>query len=153
MTEKKPDRVDRLIQMALELNEGMEELAQDAGKKYTTLAVASRRNRAMIWGLLAGGVMVAVLAVVLAFSVVGLRSNTDRIDAITTRLDTTNTEQRRRALCPLYQVFLDSESEQGRKAAPDPEKYDHAFDVIRKGYDVLECASFEGNYDDEPGSG
>jgi hypothetical protein len=52
------------------------------------------------------------------------------------------TTQRQKALCPLYQVFLDSKSPEGRAAAPDPLKYDHAFKVIQEGYDALECSDF-----------
>ncbi len=146
MTNPEAERLDRLITMAQELSDEVEELSRDSGRQFVSLAHTAKQNRLMIWALILGGVLEAILSVVLAFSLVSIRSNTDRIDTLTQRLDIQQTDNRRRALCPVYQLFLDTETKEGRAAAPDKEKYDHSFEVIRKGYGVLECASFEGNY-------
>lgn len=145
-TEQEAEKLDRLIREAQDLGAEVEQLASKTGVQFVSLATTARWNRRMIWIVSIGGALLTLVTVVMVFLVVGVRSNTDRIDGVTQRLDATQTQQRRRALCPLYQIFLDSKSAAGRAAAPDPEKYDHAFDVIQKGYDVLDCASFHGNY-------
>jgi len=95
---------------------------------------ASRRNR---W-------LINVLAVSVAFDIAlsaAVIYQQIRVDGITHRLDATVTTQRQKALCPLYQVFLDSRSARARSASPDPAKYDHAYEVIGDGYRVLDCAA------------
>lgn len=135
MTEQDREKLDRLIRTAGELDREIEELADKSGTQFTSLAKTARRNRMMIQALGVSLVLDVMLTVVMAVFGVQLTSLTDR-------LDTTQTTQRQRALCPLYGVFLDSKSDAGRKAAPDPDKYDHAFEVIADGYRVLGCAEF-----------
>lgn len=136
------DRLGRLISLATALNAEIEVLARDSGTQFVSLARTTRRNRLMIWGLAAGGLLDVLLTVVMAFVGSGVIRNNDRIDKLTSDLQAQQTESRRRALCPLYGVFLDSRSEAGRKNAPDPAKYDHAFEVIEEGYMVLGCDKF-----------
>lgn len=135
MTEQDREKLDRLIQMAQGLGSEVAQLAEESGHQFVSLADTARRNRLMIWGVIIGGVLDVTLTVVMALFGVQLTKLTDR-------LDTTQTTQRQRALCPLYGVFLDSRSEAGRKAAADPKQYDHAFEVISDGYRVLGCAEF-----------
>lgn len=138
-----PDaRMARLVDMAVQLTDEVEEMAKDSGHQFTSLAKTARTNRRLIWGTIIGGALDVVLTVVLAVIGVGVTSNTHRIDALTHQLNMDNTEQRKRALCPLYGIFKDSRSAKGRAAAPDPQKYDHAFDVIDEGYRVLGCDKF-----------
>lgn len=138
----KPDRVQRLINMALELTEEVEDLAKDSGAQFTSLARASRKNRMMIWALAGSLVLDVLITIVLGMVGFGVLDNTRRLDEVTQQMEAANTEQRRRALCPLYGIFLDSKSPEGREAAPDKAKYDHAFEVIDEGYTVLGCDKF-----------
>lgn len=146
MTEKgAPDREDRLpelIGLATTLISEVETLAGDSGKQFVSLAQRARTNRMLILATAASVFIDLVLTVVLAVIGVGMQHNTDRIDTLTQRLDNSQTIQRQKALCPLYQIFLDSKSAAGRAAAPDPHKYDHAFVVIKQGYDALECSKY-----------
>jgi hypothetical protein len=138
----KSSRIPDLITLAEQLIAEVDELAQDSGNQFVSLAKRARTNRMLIVATIASVTIDLVLTVVLALVGVGWQQNTDRIDKLTKRLDTAQTVQRQKALCPLYQVFLGSKSDAGRKAAPDQEKYDHAFEVIQDGYDVLECDQF-----------
>jgi alpha-glucuronidase len=135
MTDQEAEKLDRLILAARELGQEVEELAAESGVQFVSLAKTARHNRIMIWGVVAGGILDILLTIALGLFGFQLSSLTDQ-------LNTTQTTQRQRALCPLYGVFLDSKSAAGRKAAPDPDKYDHAFEVIADGYRVLGCAEF-----------
>lgn len=145
MTEKIPGKEERtaeLIALATQLISEVDELSKDSGTQFVSLARRARTNRTLIV-ITIGSVMIDLaLTIVLSVIGVGMQHNTDRIDALTQRLDNAQTVQRQKALCPLYQIFLDSKSAAGRKAAPDPKKYDHAFVVIRQGYDALECDQY-----------
>lgn len=134
-----PDRTDELISLATTLISEIEELSDASGKQLVSLARRARINRLLILATAASVIIDLVLTIVLTIIGVGMQHNTDRIDQLTQRIDEAQSVQRQKALCPLYQIFLDSKSDAGRKAAPDPKKYDHAFVVIKQGYDALEC--------------
>lgn len=143
--EENPDRADRmarLINLAVELTGEVEDLARDSGHQFTSLAKTARTNRLMIWGVIGGGLLDVILTIVLGVVGAGVIDNTNRLDDFSKNLAAQQTEQRRRALCPLYGIFLDSKSDAGRNAAPDKAKYDHSFEVIEDGYRVLGCARF-----------
>lgn len=129
------EQMDDLIRAAVDLNRRIESIALESGAQFVSLAKTARRNRLMIWVSITGVVLDILLTVVI--SVFGYQ-----LAGLTNRLDSTQSAQRQRALCPLYGVFLDSKSEQGRAQAPDKAKYDHAFEVIEQGYRVLGCAEF-----------
>jgi type VI protein secretion system component VasK len=133
------DRTAVLVTLAEQLINEIEGLAKDSGRQFVTLARRARTNRMLIMITIASVTIDLVLTAVLTLIGVSMQHNTDRIDALTQRLDTAQTVQRQKALCPLYQIFLDSKSTQGRAAAPDPKKYDHAFVVIADGYKALDC--------------
>lgn len=135
-------RLDRLIGLATELNAEVDVLARDSGVQFVSLAKTARRSRTLILVTLSSLLIDLAITVVLAVIGTGMQHNTDRIDALTQRLDEAQTIQRQKALCPLYSVMMDSKSAQGRAAADDPKKYDHAFQVIHDGYMVLECDKF-----------
>jgi hypothetical protein len=141
-TTPKVDRVGHLILLAETLIQEVDELAKDSGQQFVSLAKRARTNRLLIVGAIGSVVIELALTVVLTLIGINMQRNTDRIDALTQRLDLAQTVQRQKALCPLYQIFLDSKSAAGRKAAPDPEKYDHAFVVISDGYRVLDCDQY-----------
>lgn len=136
------ERVNRLISMAVELTGEVEELARESGTQFTSLARTARKNRIMIWTLMASLALDVLITVVLTLIGITAVDNTKRLNTITDDLATQQTESRRRALCPLYGIFLDSKSEAGRERAPDPEKYDHAFEVIEEGYLFLGCDGY-----------
>jgi len=141
-TPEKGERLVQLIDLAQKLISEVDELAEDSGAQFVSLATRARTNRRLITLVIIGGLLDIVLTIAMIFAMAGLQHNTDRIDALTQRLDVAQTVQRQKALCPLYQIFLDSKSPQGRAAAPDPKKYDHAFVVIKQGYDALECDQY-----------
>jgi hypothetical protein len=129
------NRVEELIRIATELTDEIEDLARSSGHQFVSLARTAKINRRLIWTSITAVAFALVLATVVAINAVSINNITDR-------LDTQQTVQRQRALCPLYGIFLDSKSAQGRKQAPDPAKYDHAFEVIAEGYAVLECDQY-----------
>jgi len=135
MTPQDQEQVEELIQTAESLNHRIEQIAERSGTQFVSLARTARRNRVLIWVSITGVVLDICLTVVI--TVFGIQ-----LTSLTSRLDSTQTAQRQRALCPLYGVFLDNKSAKGRAQAPDPQKYDHAFEVIEQGYRVLGCAEF-----------
>lgn len=142
MTEQEAEKLERLVTRAQELSDEVEQMAEKSGTQFVSLAATAKRNRLMIWGILIGGVLDLVLTVALILFGVGQEHNANRLDALTRQLDNSQTVQRQKVLCPLYGVLLDSRSDAGRAAAPDPQKYDHAFTVIQDGYDALQCSAF-----------
>lgn len=140
--EQDPDKLSRLAELAISIVAELEELMEDSGNQFVNLAKRAQKNRQLIVVTIASLVLDVMLSVFLALAVIQIGDNTRNISTLTNGLSTSQTVQRQKALCPLYQLFLDSESDAGRKAASDPLKYDHAFVVIREGYDVLECDSF-----------
>lgn len=138
----KAERTTQLITLAKQLIDEVDELAEGSGQQFVSLAKRARTNRMLIVVTIASVAIDLVLTAVLAVIGVGMQHNTDRIDALTQRLDDSQTVQRQKALCPLYQIFLDSKSAAGRAAAVDPKKYDHAFVVIQQGYEALQCDQY-----------
>jgi hypothetical protein len=142
MTDQEAEKLDRLILSAQELGQEVEQLAAESGVQFVSLAKTARRNRIMIWGVVIGGILDVILTVVMVIVGNGMIDNTNRIDALAQETSATQQAQRQRALCPLYGIFLESKSAAGRAAAPDPKKYDHAFEVIEEGYRFLECDQY-----------
>ncbi len=140
--QRDPDRVNRLIQMAVELTGEVEALAVDSGQQFTSLARTARKNRVMIWSLAVSMILDVIITVVLGVVGSGVINNSRRLDQVTKQISQDNTDARRRALCPLYGIFKDSRTPEGRAAAPDKQQYDHAYDVIEQGYLVLGCDKF-----------
>jgi hypothetical protein len=140
--ERSGNRREELINLAAQLINEVDDLSKDSGTQFVSLAKRARTNRLLIVATAASVAIELVITIVLILVGVSMQHNTNRIDTLTQRLDNAQTVQRQKALCPLYQIFLDSKSPQGRKAAPDPEKYDHAFVVIADGYDALQCDQF-----------
>jgi hypothetical protein len=135
MQEHEHAEVEALVEAATGLMDKVHKLAQDEGIQFTTLAKKAHETRVLAVVAITGLILDVVLTFAMAFGGWQLKH-------LTNRLDVAQTTTRQKALCPLYQVFLDSESPAGRKAAPDPVKYDHAFKVIREGYSALECSKF-----------
>lgn len=118
------------------LIEKIEHLDRSAGDKLVDLAKQSKRDRRILRALIVSFVLNILLTV---FVVIGLV----QLQSLTSRLDAAQSTGRQNALCPLYQLFLDSRSDKARAASPQgPEAYDNAFKIIQKGYDALECQEF-----------
>jgi hypothetical protein len=131
--------LDQLARDARELIAKIGELSEGSGEQLVRVTKENRATRRMVWGLAGSFVLDVLLTLLLGVGLVGLNDQAKEVDALTHRIDIAQTVQRQKALCPLYKLFIDSESPQGRKAAPDPKKYDHAFIVIRDGYTALDC--------------
>lgn len=150
------DRIARLTDLAQTLVEEVHELASDSGEQIVTLTKRARSNRRMIRVVIASVVLDIALTAAVGVGLVQVDSNADRIDSLTHRLDVAQTETRRGAFCPLYEIFLSSRSAQGRRAAEDPKAYDRAFKVIEDGYQALRCPEFTDGkppFDDTPKDG
>lgn len=145
MTKEQPpqdDRIARLTELAQTLVDEVQELASGNGAQLVTLTKRSRTNRRMIWVVVGSVALDVMLTVAMGVGLVQVDQNADRIDSLTQRLNTAQTETRRGAFCPLYEIFLSSKSDAGRKAAEDPKAYDRAFRVIEDGYQALRCPEF-----------
>lgn len=138
------EELARLTAVAYELVDNVNKLNRDSGKQLVTLTHRAKRNRQMIWMLIGSFLVDVVLTILLAAGFVSVNDNANKIESVTTRLDMSQTIGRQRALCPLYQIFLDSKSDAGRKRSPQgPEAYDRAFKTIEDGYNALECNDFK----------
>ena len=130
--------VEALVEAATGLMDRVQILARDEGVQFTALARKAHENRVLSVIAITGLVLDVILSVALAFGGYQLMH-------LTHRLDVSQTTTRQSALCPLYQLFIDSDTPEARKAAPDVKNYDHAFEVIRAGYSALKCAEFIDN--------
>jgi hypothetical protein len=135
MQERERDELETLVNAASTLMDRVTVLARDEGVQFTELARRSKQNRILSVISITGLILDVILSIALAFGGYQLQHLTHRIDV-------SQTTTRQKALCPMYQVFLDSKSAAGRNAAPDPKKYDHAFVVIKEGYEALNCDEF-----------
>jgi hypothetical protein len=136
------DRLEELIRVGQSLLVEIQNFAKAGGQQFTALAGRARSNRRAIVALSVSLALDIALTVIMAIGWVQVTDNDDRIAALTERLDQAQTVQRQKALCPLYQLLLDSKSAASRAAAPDPKAYDHAFEVIQSGYDAFQCSVF-----------
>lgn len=144
MTEQEAEKLDRLIQEAQDLGREVEQLATASGTQFVSLAVTARQNRRRIWAVAVGGGLLTAVVVAMVFLVIGMQSNTERIDGVTRRLDVSQTATRQKVLCPLYQILKDTGSPEARAAAPDKKLYDHNYKVINDGYNELKCSQVKG---------
>lgn len=126
-----------LIAQANALTASVDRLNSDIGEQVVELGRVDKQNHNMIRVLAAVVIVQLVLGALVAISLFGVKSNTDR-------LDRSEIVSRQEALCPLYELFLESKSPQGRDAYPQgPEAYDQAFMTIQHGYDALQCSDFQ----------
>lgn len=136
-----PDRakLDALTEVANELVQEVNTLNQ-GGKQVENLTTKVLRNYKILWLCIASLVGLFVVTVILGITVYTSQNNSEKLDKLTQRLDYSQTVTRKQVLCPLYQVFLDSKSEQGRAAYPKgPAEYDRLFATLERSYKVLHC--------------
>lgn len=124
--------IERLTRIADDISSHLDRIDKLYKPQIIDVARYGKNNRKLIWGL----VLSLVFDMVLTFFLV---NNAIKVDNVTKRLDVAQSVQRQGALCPLYQIFLDSKSSEARKRAVDPQKYDEAFEVIQDGYNKLKC--------------
>jgi hypothetical protein len=135
-------KLEDLISVGTRLLGQIEAFTSEGGRQFVNLAQRAQSNRRAIWLLSISLLLDVALTVFMIFSQIQISSNEHGISSLTDRLDTAQTTQRQKALCPLYQLLLDSKSDAGRATAPDKKAYDHAFSVIQVGYDALDCSVF-----------
>lgn len=135
-------QVQELITVGTRILEQIEEFTSSSGVQFVSLARRAQANRRAIWMIGVSVFLDVVLTVFMVFRQVQISHNETSISDLASRLDYSQTVQRQKALCPLYQLLLDQESAAGRAAASDPKAYDHAFQVIRSGYGVLSCSTY-----------
>jgi len=144
--DEEQDKIASLTQAARALAREISEIDTNAGAQLVRLTRRVRINWLFTLIMAASVVLDLALTVMMGFGFVSLNNNGDRITKITERLDVAQTVQRQSALCPLYQLFLDSRSDRARDAYPKgPEEYDRNFAVIRDGYVALGCSEFSEN--------
>lgn len=135
-------KLEELIDVGTRLLGQIETFANEGGQQFVSLAQRARVDRRSIWLLSVSLLLDVALTVFMIFSQIQISHNEHGITALTDRLDVAQTTQRQKALCPLYQLLLDSKSDAGRAASADKKAYDHAFAVIQSGYNALECSVF-----------
>jgi hypothetical protein len=135
-------KLEDLIDVGTRLLGQIEAFTNEGGRQFVSLAQRASSNRRAIWLLATSFFLDLVLTVIMGFGWIQVSSNEHDISALTSRLNYSQTVQRQKAFCPLYQLLLDSKSAAARKAAPDPKVYDHTFAVIQSGYDALDCTQF-----------
>jgi hypothetical protein len=137
------ERLRALTETAHELIESVQELNRESGNQLVGLTQRAKTNRKLIIGLAISLFIDFLLTIPLTFGFVVLNDTARATEKNAAQLRYNSTVQRQKALCPLYQVFIDSKSPERRAAAQDPQKYDQAFVVIEDGYKVLKCAEFK----------
>lgn len=135
-------QLQALTNAALELVDSVEQLNRESGSQIVGLTKRQATSRKIIIWLIVSLVVDLFLTVALAVGYVYLDRTAHQAEATASQLKYNSTVQRQKALCPLYQLFLDSKSPEGRKRSLDPEKYDQAFVTIEEGYKVLKCSEF-----------
>jgi len=120
-------------------------LTGDTGDSLVGIAKYGRRNRRMIWAVAISIALDLFLTLLVSGVLIITRDNSQRVEQVTSRLDYAQTTQRQKALCPLYEIFISSDTPAARDAAPDKPRYDHSFMVIREGYNALKCSEFKGS--------
>lgn len=139
-----PDRarIDALTETANDLIQEINKLNTGTGKSVESLNTKMRRNKHIMWVVIASLIVDIAITVGLTLTVNNTQQNSERIDKITQRLDYNANVQRKKVLCPLYEIFVNSRSEAGKAQYPQgPEAYDKTFDSIQGQYDALNCTN------------
>lgn len=133
MAPSNQERLEALTQSANELVAEVNTLNEGTGRKVEDVQKKVRRNQLILWFALASFIADIALTAILTLTINNVSNLTDRVNF-------SQRTQRARVLCPLYKIFVDSRSEQGRQAyAKGPEAYDKVFDIIEDSYRVLNC--------------
>lgn len=127
MTDPKPDVVGAVGNLT-------DQIIDLQRKVLTDLARQVRTTRMITYGVCAALVAVVALTVILGSTVM-------RVNGVAQEVQASVSVQRQKVLCPLYQIFLDSERFTPPGQTPEQEANRvHAFQVIHEGYDSLKCS-------------
>lgn len=140
MTMATDQEIRELTRVATELIARIDTLTGGTHDQIVDLAQAAKRNRQMIWVLWTGFTLDILLTIAVTFGFVVISGTQDDIQNV-------RTVERRDALCPLYQQFINADTPEARKraeaAGQDMQARDHAFEIIRGGYGALKCEQFD----------
>lgn len=114
--------------------------------KLMDLYRRARVNRRLIYMIIVGFVLDISLTIGLSIVTAATVHNATATHRIANEVKTAETVDRQKALCPLYQIFLASDTPQARKAQPDPKRYDESFKVIRNSFNALDCPTYLGRH-------
>jgi hypothetical protein len=132
--------IRELTRVATELVERIDALTNGTHSQMLNLAKTAKRNRSMIWILWVGFTLDIVLTIAVTLGFIAISGNQDDIQDV-------RTVERRDALCPLYEQFINADTPAARKRAEEAgqnmQDRDHAFKVIRDGYGALNCKEFD----------
>lgn len=142
MPESIPRRLEALSQTANDLVTAVNGLNDETNQRVMGVNKRLNHNKKLMWIVIISFIVDLSLTGTMAWVFHQSRETTQDVKAITKRLDYNSQVQRRKVLCPLYQLFMDSKSEQARASNPNgPAAYDKAFKVIEEGYNALNCAA------------
>lgn len=120
-----------------ELNESIR-VGENLRDELDSLTRRSVANRRMVIMVIAGLILDVSLTIIVALTVIGVTSNSNTINELV-RL------QHDSALCPMYQLFIDSDTPAGRESARqrgnDMAEREKLFNVIRASYAALNCSA------------
>lgn len=131
------NKLDALSEQAAELVAEINKLNSDTGQQLEGVNTKVKRNTRMTWVVGLSLLADVVITLVLGFTV-------NRVDNVTDRLNYSQNVTRQKVLCPLYQIFIDSKSPEGRARYPEgPAAYDKVFATLQESYDTIKCAEFK----------
>lgn len=134
MTEESRD----LARAAEALSAKLDAIREGADVSTLGLAKEVRRDRRIVRLLVACVASVLAMAPFVGIALNNTYKNTDA-------LKTSATVNRQKALCPLYEMLLATNTKMARERAHSKEDYDRAFKVISDGYAALQCKEFKGD--------
>mgnify|MGYP001589292114 FL=1 len=122
----------------------VEQLNKESSTTIEDVARTAVKTRRFTWALAVSLALDVALTTVLGLVIDTQQDNSDKIAAVVRDVETAQGIQRQEALCPLYQLFLDSESKVPPNQTPEQlAERTKAFGIIHKSYDSLECAKLK----------
>lgn len=137
---KSDEELARLTQAATELMENVQALNRESGEQFVNLSRTAKFNRRMIWGLTVSFGLDILLTILITAGLISLND-------VTKRVDETQATQKAQVLCPLYELFIASDTPEVRERLRQSGQTEEAlrnrteqFKIIRHSYSVLECS-------------
>jgi hypothetical protein len=128
MTDPLEERAGELIGIVRGLEETIRR-ANDVRTELDDLVARAKRNRRVMIAVIAGFTLDVVLTVLMVF--------------VTARVNHVVQVQHDGALCPLYRIFIESDTQANRDRAAaqgqDMAVRERQFVIIRRSYDALNC--------------
>jgi hypothetical protein len=127
------DDLLRLELQAAALSASVGRINEDIGDQVVKLSLMAKKNRRLIKALAASFALDILLTIGLGFGFVQLDKTSSELDAV-------QKVAQREALCPLFDIFMQARSEEGKaRSTLSPEEYDRAYDRIENGYHAMKC--------------